>query len=116
MAAGLSNQFTAATTASFQQKVSIALVVSARAVKAEATVGMPASKIRKRQQLADTVIALPGSATTVVPPGWTPSALTLSVAYALASAGFDDASTDAAIQSAIGNNWDVLAGFGGLDN
>jgi hypothetical protein len=112
MAATLPTQFAAATTASFQQKFAIALVVTARTVKAETPSGSVARN-RKRQAFADAVLANPGSANAT---GWVPSPQTIAATYALASAGLDDTTADATIQSTLTANFEVIAGFSQADN
>jgi hypothetical protein len=107
MATGFANQFTAATTTSFQQKVAIALVNQARQVKTESPNGTVA-KNRARQALADRVLADPGSASST---GWTPGAVTVAVAYALATLGQDDSTVDATLSTTIASAWDAIAGY-----
>ena len=112
MATGLANQLTAATSPTFQKRVAVALVVTARQVKAESATNKTVAQNRKRQQFADAVLSNPGSASET---GWTPAPLTVTAAYALASAGLDDSSTDNAIQTALSGNWEVIAGFSQAD-
>jgi hypothetical protein len=97
MATGLLNQYTAATSDStFINKIELAVSLAAQQIAAEAD----ATDNHANRVLLSKAVSQPGAI----------SAYGQAFAYLVAAQGVDNASSDAAIQSAVNAAWDTVAG------
>lgn len=109
MATGLQAQFAAAADVTFQQRVAAALAVVAVQVYTESP--QPANHAARAAYAVQVVTNPPLSMVLVNQYGISEAdKIVYAWARLLASQGFDGASTDAQIQTQIGNDWNALAG------